>query len=391
MSAAGLSRLGTQEDETGGQKCESHHASHIVRDMLSALVAVALLAAGPEARVADGARPSADPVKLTIAASGDFLIHEPIWERARFDGGGRRYDFRRMLRFVRPVVRRADIGLCHAETPMSRRRPTGYPRFNTPRSLAKAIRWAGYDVCSTASNHSLDQGQRGVRATGAALRRANLAHTGSFSSAAAQRRSTIVTAKGVKVAFLSYTEMTNGIPLPHRWSVNIARGRRILADARRARRRGARVVVVNLHWGNEYQARPSRFQRRLARRLTRTGAVTAVVGQHAHVVQPISRVNGRLVVFGEGNFISNQTAACCPPATQDGLIAMLRIAVDADGAEVSGVDYVPTWVRHPDYAVLPVGVALRRHLAPARVLRASRRRTASVAGRARGVRPVSGN
>ena len=357
---------------------------------LVALVAVALLAAGPSERVAGGASATADPVRLTIAASGDFLIHEPVWERARADGGGRRYDFRRMLRFVRPIMGRADIGLCHAETPMSRRAPAGYPMFNTPPALAKAIKWAGYDVCSTASNHSLDQGEYGIRATGRALRRAGVAHTGSFSSAAAQKRSTIVTSKGVRVAFLAYTEMTNGIPLPHRWSVNLARPRRILADARRARRRGAQVVVVNLHWGIEYHAAPSRFQRRLARRLTRTGTVTAVVGQHAHVVQPISRVNGRLVVFGEGNLVSNQTAACCPAATQDGLIAMLRIAVDEGGAEVSGVDYVPTWVRHPDYTVLPVGVALRRHLAPARVLRASRHRTIAVAGRARAVRPVSG-
>ena len=358
--------------------------------MFEALIATALLAVGPAERVANGAGTTDDAVRLTIAASGDLLIHEPVWERARADGGGRRYDFRRMLRFVRPVVRRADIALCHAETPMSRRRPSGYPVFNTPRSLARAIKWAGYDVCSTASNHSLDQGQYGVRATGAALGRAGVAHTGSFSSAAAQKRSTIITAKGVRVAFLAYTEMTNGIPLPHRWSVNIARPGRVLADARRARRRGAQVVVVNVHWGDEYQAAPSRFHRRLARRLTRTGTVTAVVGQHAHVVQPIARVNGRLVVFGEGNLVSNQTAACCPAATQDGLIAKLRITLDQEGAEVSGVDYVPTWVRHPDYAVLPVGLALRRHLAPARVLRASRRRTISVAGRARGVRPVSG-
>ena len=358
--------------------------------VLSALVAVAFLAVVSEERMADGTSTSAEPVQLTIAASGDFLIHEPVWERAFADGDGRRYDFRRMLRFVRPIVRRADIALCHAETPMSRRVPSGYPLFNTPRSLARAINWAGYDVCSTASNHSLDQGQYGVDATGRALRRADVAHTGSFSSAAAQKRSTIVSAQGVRVAFLAYTEMTNGIPLPHRWSVNIARPRRILADARRARRRGAAVVVVNLHWGDEYQAVPSRFQRRLARRLTRTDTVTAVVGQHAHVVQPISRVNGRLVVFGEGNFLSNQTAACCPPASQDGLIATLRITVDAGRAEVSGVDYVPTWVRHPDYAVLPVGIALRRQLAPARLLRASRHRTIAVAGRARGVRPVSG-
>jgi poly-gamma-glutamate synthesis protein (capsule biosynthesis protein) len=357
--------------------------------MFSALVAAALLAGGgggPDA----GPAAAGDPVQLTVAASGDLLIHQPIWERARANADGRRYDFRPMLRFLRPIVRRADLALCHAETPMSRRRPSGYPRFSTPRSLARAVEWAGYDVCSTASNHSLDQGQSGIRSTGAALDRAGLAHTGSFRSAAARRRSTILTAKGVKVAFLSYTEMTNGIPLPHPWSVNLARARRILADARRARRRGAQAVVVNVHWGTEYQSRPSRFQRRLARRLTATGVVTAVVGQHAHVVQPISRVNGRLVVFGEGNLLSNQTAACCPRASQDGLVALLRIAVDGRRAKVLRVDYVPTWVRHPDYAVLPVGVALRRRLAPAGVLRASRRRTVSVAGRTRGVGPVSG-
>lgn len=359
--------------------------------MLRTLAAIALLvivlAIGPAA--AEGATRAAGPVQLTIAASGDFLIHEPVWKRAYADGGGH-YDFRRMLRFIRPIVRSADISFCHVETPMSRRRPSGYPVFNTPPALAKAIKWAGYDVCDTASNHSLDQGQYGVRSTGVALDHADVAHTGSFPSAAAQKRSTILKVKGVKVAFLGYTEMTNGIPLPHPWSVNIARAKRILADARRARRRGARVVVVNLHWGAEYQAAPSRFQRRLAGRLTRTGLVTAVVGQHVHVVQPISRVNGRLVVFGEGNLVSNQTAACCPRASQDGLIAMLHITVGKGGAEVSGVDYVPTWVRHPDYAVLPVGVALQRHLAPARVLRASRHRTVSVVGRRPGVRPVSG-
>jgi poly-gamma-glutamate synthesis protein (capsule biosynthesis protein) len=340
--------------------------------VLSGVIAVALLA------TASVAEP--EPVKLTVAASGDFLIHQPVWERARADGGGR-YDFRSMLRFVRPIVRGADLSLCHVETPMSRRPPSGYPTFNTPPALARAIRWAGYDVCSTASNHSVDQGQRGIGATAAALNRARVAHTGSFRSEAAQRRSTILTAKRVKVAFLSYTEMTNGIPLPHPWSVNIARSRQILADARRARRRGAQAVVVNLHWGNEYQRRPSRFQLRLARRLTRSDTVTAVVGQHVHVVQPIARVNGRLVVFGEGNLVSNQTAACCPAGSQDGLIALLRITVDGDRAGVSRVDYVPTWVRHPDYAVLPVGVALRRHLAPARVLRGSRRRTVAAAGR----------
>jgi hypothetical protein len=84
--------------------------------------------------------------------------------------------------------------------------------------------------------------------------------------------------QSVRVAFLAYTELTNGIPSPHPWSVNRARAAQILSDARRARRDGARVVIVNLHWGDEDLAQPSSFQLALAKRLTRFPDITAVVG-----------------------------------------------------------------------------------------------------------------
>jgi hypothetical protein len=100
----------------------------------------------------------------------------------------------------------------------------------------------------------------------------------------------------------------------------------ILADARRARNRVAQIVIVNLRWGDEYRHAPSAFQRSLARRLLRSRAITAIIGQHVHVVQPITKAAGRLVVYGEGNLLSNQTAARCPPASRDGLIALLQIA-----------------------------------------------------------------
>ena len=232
-----------------------------------------------------------------------------------------------MLRFVKPIVRAADLALCHVETPMGPGPPHGYPLFNTPRGLAPAIKATGWDACSTASNHSLDGGQRAIASTGRSLTGAGVKHTGTFTSKAARGRTLLMTVKGVKVAFLSYTEMTNGIPLPFAWSVNIASAPRILADARTARRRGARVVIVNLHWGNEYQVIPSAFQKRLASALTASKDVTAVVGQHAHVVQPIRSVHGKLVVFGEGNLLSNQSS---PAASQDGLIALLDIEVGQD-------------------------------------------------------------
>lgn len=334
------------------------------------------------------AKPRPRTVHLTIEANGDLLIHSPVWQRAQQLAGGSGYDFAPLLRYIKPYVAQADLAICHVETPMTPAPPTGYPVFNTPPALARAIRQTGWDVCDTASNHSLDQGQAGIASTAAALDRARIRHTGSFAQPAGQRRTLIVRVKGVRVALLAYTEMTNGIPLPHPWSVNLAHADRILADARRARRRGAQVVIVNLHWGTEDVSAPDAFQRQLANRLTRSRAITAVVGQHVHVVQPVARVNGRIVVFGEGNLLSNQTPACCAAGSQDGLLALLRIDVAGGRARLRRVRYVPVWVRHPDYAVLPVGDALRRGLADPAELRASYARTVAVAGRGRGIMPL---
>jgi poly-gamma-glutamate capsule biosynthesis protein CapA/YwtB (metallophosphatase superfamily) len=193
-----------------------------------------------------------------------------------------------------------------------------------------------------------------------------------------RRKPLILRARGIRVALLAYTQMTNGIPLPHRWSVNLATAPRILADARRARRAGARVVIVNLHWGTEFVHAPDAFQTALAKRLARSRAITAVVGQHAHVVQPIRRVGRLWVVFGEGNLLSNQTAACCPAASQDGMLVRLHLRVGARRERVRRITYTPVWVRHPDFAVLRAG---RAH-------RASCGRTVAVVGRRPRVRPV---
>jgi poly-gamma-glutamate capsule biosynthesis protein CapA/YwtB (metallophosphatase superfamily) len=324
--------------------------------------------------------PSAPPqaVRLTIGVSGDLLLHLPIVARARALAGGRGYEFRPLLRPIRHWVRRNSLSFCHVETPLTPAPPAGYPLFNSPPAIARAIRSTGFDACSTASNHSLDRGQAGINATRRALARFGVPHIGSFSSPRQRRRPLVLRARGVRVAFLAYTQMTNGIPLPHPWSVNIARAGRILRDARRARRAGARIVIVNLHWGTEYRRAPDAFQRALARRLARSRAITAVVGQHVHVVQPIRRIGRLWVVFGEGNLLSNQTAACCPAASQDGMLVRLHLRVGRRRVRVERITYTPTRVRHPDYAVV--------HAAGTQ--RASWRRTVAVVGDTRQVRPT---
>ena len=317
------------------------------------------------------------PVEFTVAATGDFLIHTPVAAQALADGRGRRYDFRPMFRSIRARIAGADLALCHVETPLVPGPVQGYPSFRTPPALASSIKAVGWDACSTASNHSLDAGQYGIDTTLRALDRANVPHAGTARSAEEATRSTILDVNGTKVGFVSFTAVSNGQAVPHPWSVDMADPKRILGAARRARQRGADTVIVNAHWGDEFSHAISASQAALARRLTRSPDIGAIVGQHVHVVQPIRRVNGKPVVFGEGNLVSNQTAACCPAEAQDGLIALIDFVKRGRKVRAKRVRYVPTWVRHPDYRVLP---AARGSL--------SWRRTVAAAGRRPGIGPV---
>ena len=335
----------------------------------------------------------AEPVHFTVSASGDLLIHTAVWEQALALGGGSRYDFAGELKELRPYVADASLGICHVETPMTPATPTSYPIFNTPPALAQGIKATGWDVCDTASNHSLDQGQSGIDDTGTALDDSGIEHTGSFPSQKAQRQITMVEVQGVKVAFLAYTTDTNGIPLPHPWSVNIASADRILDAAKKAHKMGAESVIVNVHWGGEivaeYQPEPSSGQIALAKKLTDSPLITAVVGQGPHAVQPIQRINDKFVVFSEGNLISNQSpAAGLPAESQDGMVVLLDCVTDGHGTRVTGVRYVPVFVSQPDYTVLPVGAALQKGQGDSILLRDSYQRTVSVVGKSKRIEPI---
>ena len=164
---------------------------------------------------------------------------------------------------------------------------------------------------------------------------ADVAHTGSFASSKASRTSRrSCDVDGVKIGFVSYTDATNGIPAPHSWSVNEYAGRRSEGGRegdhprrprgpRRGRRGGDRPASTG---ATRTPSSPNSSQLAVAKKLTDAKVITVVVGQGPHVVQPIERINGKFVVFSEGNLVSNQGAASgLPAATQDGLIALLAL------------------------------------------------------------------
>ena len=324
------------------------------------------------------------PQEVTVAVTGDLLPHQPVLDAARH---GDSYNFVPLLRGIRGPITRADLALCHLEVPLARNhdRLSTYPIFSSPPELARALAAVGYDGCSVASNHAFDQSEAGVRSTLDALDHAGLGHAGTARTRREARRFQHYDVEGVDIAHLSYTYGLNGFTLPagRTWLVDLIDARRILRDARRARRDDADVVLVSLHWGTEYVAQPTSDQVRLARRLLASPYIDALVGHHAHVVQPVDRVAGKVVVYGLGNLLSNQSAACCVAATQDGVIVELTLrGVDREGFTVTRVRYWPTMVRFPQREVVLVEPLLHKTADAElrRQLRASLRRTRSAIG-----------
>src|SRR6266511_3383141 len=322
---------------------------------------------------ASGASAAPTAPGFTMVASGDVLPHSPLVARARAYGSrsGRAYDFRPMFSAIKPIVSAADLAVCHVETPLSA---------------------TGNDACSTASNHSLDQGPQGVSGTLRVLDSAGLRHAG-IARNRQEAQPTLLTVKGVRVAMLSYAYGFNGRKLPasQPWRANQINPARILADARAARRAGSQFTVVFLHWGQEYRTAPTPQQLRIAKQLLADPSIDLILGHHAHVVQPARRINGKWVAFGMGNLLSAQSSACCPANTQDGVIIAVHVARQDGRYVVGDLRYVPTWVRHPGYTVLPVIPSLAHgRLDPATraALTISLRRTRAAMGPQ--VRPVSG-
>lgn len=346
-----------------------------IRTRLAVQVLAAVLLAGiaacqtaehePDRRRDPALRPPGQPAPaaagdargFTLVASGDVLPHSSVIERARTDAGGTGHDFRPMLAGARSVVSRADLAICHMETVYGADgHYTGYPSFKSPPEIATALATTGYDACSTASNHSLDDGAAGIHRTLDALDRTGVRHTGSARTPEEAAAPALLRAGTAQVAHLAYTYGTNAIPLPdgRPWAVNLIDPDRIVADAREARRAGADVVVVSVHWGTEWQDEPDARQLGLAGRLTaaRTGDrpdIDLIIGTHAHVPQAYEKVNGTWVVYGMGDQIAgsmiNHQGVHDPRGNQSSL-ARFTFAPPARAGErweVIRAEFVPHW------------------------------------------------
>ena len=289
---------------------------------------------------------------ISIVSSGDILLHERLWAQAKADGTDGNWDFYPQLADFQPVISSADLALCHMETPLAKLGGgyQGYPVFNSPPQIADAIAKLGFDMCSTASNHSLDQGFSGLKRTIETLTAAGVPHAGTAVSEAAAGQPLIIdveTENGiVKVGILSYTYGFNGFQrdADKIWSANLIDSESIIAEAKLARSQGAELVVAKMHWGSEYANKPNEFQESVAKELADSGLIDLIDGSHSHSVQPLTQIGNTAIAYGHGNFVAAQRE----PTTikSEGLVTRWEFVEDSSGKfSLSCVDALPTFIR----------------------------------------------
>lgn len=302
--------------------------------------------------------------KLTIGAIGDILIHDWVYEDAYLGGS---YNFDPMFQNVKEVLEKPDILTANQESVLGGTEigVSSYPMFNSPHEVADALVHNGVDIVSTANNHSLDKGEQGIDSEADYLDQIQLPHVGSFKNKMDQDKLRIIEKNGIKLAFLSYTYGTNGIPIPlgKDFLVNIIDRVRMAEEIHRAKD-SADVVIMSLHWGNEYQRMPTKEQKDLANFLANEGA-DIIFGSHPHVLQPmewIHTTDGRksFIVYSLGNFISGQIRDYKDIGGMATIEIIKHFSAMGQTVELSNPQFYPTYVsskRFKNYRVVPLETA----------------------------------
>nr|MDD6335088.1 CapA family protein [bacterium] len=310
---------------------------------------------------------------LSLLAVGDIMLHKGQTESALVSGDT--YDFTSVFTEVKPYIEAADIAFANFETVTAGKSNGGYgfyPTFNSPYGILDALKLTGFDVLTHANNHTMDRGMAGVIGTRNYMQELGFLYTGSNTSYQEQDQILMVSAKGIRIAVLAYTEMVNSFGMletaaQKEYATNLMNKARMLNDIKRARQQGADIVIMCLHWGDEYDRNAPQRNRALARELIAAG-VDIIFGSHPHVVQTIERlhVDGDLgpregiVYYSLGNFISGMYKQY----RDDGLMAQVTLIRDtASGTVKLGeCSYLSVWHEKTTGAPTPNGYAYKLHV-----------------------------
>jgi poly-gamma-glutamate synthesis protein (capsule biosynthesis protein) len=307
---------------------------------------------------------------IKILAVGDIMFHSPQFKAAYNKKEGN-YDFTPSFKYIKNYVQKSDLSLANFETVTAGKEIGfhGFPRFNTPKESLLAIKDAGFNILSTANNHSLDQGKGGLIKTIDSIEEHGMKNIGTYKEPSS--RILIEEIEGIKMAFLCYTYGMNGMDATLTseelgYMINKIDEDKIKEDIKKSKELDSDIIIVFIHWGNEYQREPSEYQIDLGKKMIDWGA-NIILGSHPHVIQRSETVHkdgkDNFIIYSMGNFLSNQRRENVDNKyTEDGVMVQIEIEKDfiKQDTKIKKIYYIPTWIhRYKDekglnYEILPI-------------------------------------
>jgi poly-gamma-glutamate synthesis protein (capsule biosynthesis protein) len=246
-----------------------------------------------------------------------------------------------------------DARIVNLETAITRSedwQPKGINYRVSPQN-AHSLGVASIDCCVLANNHMLDWGRSGLRETLATLDSLSIRHAGAGGNAAEARAPAVLDlgAKGRLLVFSFATE-TSGVPLD--WAatageagVNFlpdlseAAADRVLEEVARRARSGD-IVIVSIHWGDNWGYDIPEVQQRFARRLV-DGGVSVVHGHSSHHPKAIEVYRHRLILYGCGDFVNDYEGISGKETYRSDLSVMYLPEFDARDGRLRSLKLVP--------------------------------------------------
>lgn len=261
----------------------------------------------------------ADPSTIALQFFGDIMLDRNVAKAMRDE----------MLDYIfaplgptRRLFGSADLTIANLEGPFAEARvKTGKSiAFRFDPVFATELRFYGFNAVNLANNHLYDMGRANVAFTRQTLKKAGLGYFGDELQEG-KDFTWITEVAGQPVAFIGLHNVYRDL--------NMTKVKAALKDAKER----ARYVIINIHWGDEYQRISNAKQRALARQLIDLGA-DAVIGHHPHVIQEMEIYQGKPIFYSLGNFIFDQYFS---EDTQEGLSAALIL----QGGSVKDVYVLP--------------------------------------------------
>ena len=290
-----------------------------------------------ESSLIDKPEPVVEETSATVFMVGDALLHEAVYYWVRQPDGT--YEFKQMLDRIGEIARDYDIRYYNQETILGGTELglSHYPTFNSPQEYGVNMIEEGFNLVSTATNHTLDAGVAGVESSWNFWKshEDEILMQGTNMSWEEREEIPVREVNGITYSFLSWTFGMNGFQPPEgmEYLVNCYTGYEdeMLDQVRRAKEK-ADVVIMAIHWGTEYADYPNDEQIALAQQLSDAGC-DIIVGNHPHMIQPVQWINGHKTIcfYAMGNLISAQF--------DDSLVGMMG-AVTINKKTVDGVSEI---------------------------------------------------